>query len=451
MKNYHNYEPTEHKMELASKTHQEYLSNPDELIEISNEVSQYFPQPVSDTRLVLMEIDPYKVYAYWNINENDLAHIQKKLGKSLKDAQLVLRMYDISCIYYDGTNAHSHFDMVVQGLRNNWYIDLWSAAKSYCADLGFRLPSDDFHAITHSNIIHTPRDSQSPFFEQKGLLVAEDAVDIQKFDDLNTSIEAHSEKISPPSMSMPDSECVEAIKNYYEKLLGLDEKEPKIESKATTEETPTEVLYKEKAAPDLAEKEYAPPGLQELFFEEKAQHEEMQKLNGLQTPPEAQGKEVSPPAMDTPMNECMEAIENYYEKILGLDEKDQEAENKAEDEAEKLTKSVYKEEYISTHLVGEEDSLVNNQLSEDTLKEMEAEIYIRGRAKPGTTINLGGQIVTVGSDGTFSVRHPLSHEAVTSLLGTSLNDQRNAENSKCETKDPKLQRRDQNDHSRHNN
>jgi len=364
MKNYHNYRPTEHKTELTSKTHQEYLSNPDELIEISNEVSQYFTQPISDTRLVLMEIDPYKVHAYWNVNENDLAHIQKKLGKSLKDTQLVLRIYDISCIYYDGTNAHSHFDIEIQGLRNNWYIDLWSPAKSYCADLGFRLPSGDFHAITHSNVIHTPPDSQSPIFEKKGLLVAEDFERIRELDDWNTSLEADAEEVSPPSTSMPASECEEAIKDYYEKILGLDEKERKIESKATTEETPMEVLHKEKGAPDRAEKEY-----------------------------------------------------------------------EAEDEKEKLTKSVYEEEYASTHLVGEKDGLVSSEFTEDILKEVEAEIYIRGRAKPGTTLNLGGHIIPVQSDGTFSVRYPLSHEGVTSLLGTSPNDKGKAENSKPKSRD----------------
>ncbi len=470
MKNYHNYGPPEHKTELVSKTHQEYLSNPDELIEISNKISQYFPQPISDTRLVLMEIDPYKVHAYWNVDESDLAYIQKRLGKSLKDAQLVLRMYDISYIHYDGTNAHSHFDIEIQGLRNNWYIDLWSSAKSYCADLGFRLPRGDFHAIAHSNIIHIPRDSQSPLFEKKGLLVAEYPEDIQKLDDLTGPIEVHSEEISTPSMSMPADECEEAVRNYYEKLLGLNEKKPHIESRAKAVETPMEILHKEQAAPDLAEKEYTPlgfqelffeekghreemqklhslqppeaqgkeastpsmdmptkvspdlaekeytpPGFQELFFEEKGQHKDIQKLDSLQAPPEIQGKEFSPPSIDTPTNECIEAIENYYEKILGLDEKDQEVEDKTEDEVEK----------------------------QHTLKEVEAEIYIRGRAEPGTTINLGGQPITVGSDGTFSIRHPLSHQAVNSLLGTSLNGQQNNENSKCETKNTKPQRRDQ--------
>lgn len=364
MKNYHNYGPTEQKTELTSKAHQEYLSNPDELTEISNEVSQYFTQPISDTRLVLMEIDPYRVHAYWNVDENDLAHIQKELGKSLKDAQLVLRIYDISYIYYNGTNAHSHFDIEIQGLRNNWYIDLWSSAKSYCADLGFRLPSGDFHAITHSNVIHAPPDSQSPIFGKKGLLVAEDFERIRELDDWNTPLEADAEEVSPPSTRMPPSECEKAIKDYYEKLLGLHEKERTIESKATAEETPIEAFYKEKVAPGLAEREY-----------------------------------------------------------------------EAEDEKKKLTKSVYKEEYASTHLVGEKDGLVNNQLSKGTLKEVEAEIHIHGRAKPGSTLNLGGQIITVGSDGMFSIRHPLSHEGVTSLLGTSTNDKRKAENSKPKSRD----------------
>lgn len=428
MNNYHNYGPIESKRERVSKPPKEYVSHPDELIEISDEVSQYFPQSISDTRLVLMEIDPYKAHAYWNINERDLAQIQKELGEWFKDAQLVLRMYDISCIHFDGTNAHSHFDMEVHGLTNNWYIDLWSSGKSYCAELGFRLSNGNFHTIAHSNIIHTPRDSESPVFESKGLLIAEGAEDVQEFDDFSKYIETQQEEISTPSMTASDSECVEAIRDYYGRLLGFDQREMETEGETETvgipmtEYMPVEAVHKHGVYSDLAEEKYIPSEFQDRSFEQQGHREEMEKVESLHIPPEAKEMEVSRPTMDMPTNECMEAIESYYEKILGLDGKNQETGVEAADEQEEPTESLYEEKFLSTHPTEEEDSLADNQLTKETFQEVEAEIYIHGRAKPGTNLNFGGQVIPVEADGTFSVRYPVSHEAVHTLLGTAQNE-----------------------------
>jgi hypothetical protein len=172
---------------------------------------------------------------------------------------------------------------------------------------------------------------------------------------------------------------------------------------------------------DLAEKEYIPPESKDLSFEDEGRREEMQRPESLQIPPEAKEMEVSPPTMDMSTNQCMEAIESYYERIVGLDQKDQEIGIEAAGQEGELTESVHEEEFLTAHPTEEEDSLADNQLTEDTFQEVEAEIYIHGRAKPGTNLNFGGNIIPVEPDGTFSIRYPISHEAVYTLLGTAEN------------------------------
>jgi hypothetical protein len=70
-------------------------------------------------------------------------------------------MYDISLIQFDGTNAHHIFDIDIGLEARGWYFPVWTAEKSYCADLGFLARTGRFHRITRSNVIHTPRATPS--------------------------------------------------------------------------------------------------------------------------------------------------------------------------------------------------------------------------------------------------------------------------------------------------
>jgi hypothetical protein len=76
-------------------------------------------------------------------------------------ARAVLRMYDITLIHFDGANAHHVFDIDVGLEARGWYNPLWTAEKSYCADLGFLARTGRFHTIARSNVIQTPRATPS--------------------------------------------------------------------------------------------------------------------------------------------------------------------------------------------------------------------------------------------------------------------------------------------------
>jgi hypothetical protein len=72
-----------------------------------------------------------------------------------------LRVYDVSQIIFDGTNAHRFFDIQVNERVNNWYIDTDGPGKSWCVDLGLLLPGGRFITIVRSNVVHTPPEGPS--------------------------------------------------------------------------------------------------------------------------------------------------------------------------------------------------------------------------------------------------------------------------------------------------
>jgi hypothetical protein len=88
--------------------------------------------------VTLLAVDPYLVYVYWDF---DLAELPPDTTAA------ILRFYD----------AATHFDVDVDLRTRNWYIPLWSPAKTYYADLGAITAAGEFIPLVRSNTIQTPR------------------------------------------------------------------------------------------------------------------------------------------------------------------------------------------------------------------------------------------------------------------------------------------------------
>ena len=129
------------------------------------------PDRYGRTELVLMVVDPFLLFGYWEVTPESLRQAQDALGAEMHGARAVLRFYDVSLIHFDGTNAHHTFDIDIGLDARNWYVRLWSAEKSYCADLGFVARTGRFHAITRSNVVHTPRAGVSNRDEERWMRV----------------------------------------------------------------------------------------------------------------------------------------------------------------------------------------------------------------------------------------------------------------------------------------
>jgi hypothetical protein len=115
------------------------------------------PADRTATRVVVMAVNPYLLHAYWQISQQDLGNIRHALHESPVDARPVLRFYDITCILFDGTNAHQIFDVEVDLRTMKWNVPVWSAGKSYVVDLGYKASDGRFYAIARSNIVNLPR------------------------------------------------------------------------------------------------------------------------------------------------------------------------------------------------------------------------------------------------------------------------------------------------------
>ena len=129
------------------------------------------PDRYGRTELALMVMDPLHLFAYWEVTPESLRQAQDALGAEMEGARAVVRFYDISLIHFDGANAHHTFDIDIGLEARGWYVPVWIAEKSYCADLGFVARTGRFHAIARSNVIHTPRAGVSARTDERWMRV----------------------------------------------------------------------------------------------------------------------------------------------------------------------------------------------------------------------------------------------------------------------------------------
>lgn len=127
-----------------------------------------FPDRYRETFLVLMDVEPHTLFSFWEIDEMDLERVQRELATK---SEMVLRVYDVTYIIFDGGNAHSYFDVAVEGKAHNWYLHVGPDGRSVIADIGLRGEDGKFVALARSNCVQMPREGAPLDGQNKWLFV----------------------------------------------------------------------------------------------------------------------------------------------------------------------------------------------------------------------------------------------------------------------------------------
>lgn len=128
---------------------------------------QRLPEEYGEERIMLMARDPDTVFAYWEV---PFKRLERERARSGKGGRLCVRLYDITGVRFDGTNATSIFDQEMHERVGSWYFDLHRPSHAFCADIGMRMPDGRFRTIARSNILVTPRAGVSDVVEEEWTL-----------------------------------------------------------------------------------------------------------------------------------------------------------------------------------------------------------------------------------------------------------------------------------------
>ncbi|MBI5203351.1 MAG: DUF4912 domain-containing protein [Nitrospirae bacterium] len=104
------------------------------------------PAEYGENRITLMTVDPWKLFAYWEVRGSTLAKLKGKL---------VLRVYDVTGIYFDGRNANIAFDILVHERVGDSYIGV-GPDRDFIVDIGIVSREGSFTVIARSARATTP-------------------------------------------------------------------------------------------------------------------------------------------------------------------------------------------------------------------------------------------------------------------------------------------------------
>ncbi len=132
------------------------------------------PVAYGETRITVMVRDPFWAFAYWEIEPKRLEDLKCAMGKEAAEAQMILRVYDITGIEFNGVNAHRYFDLEITNMANNWYINVGAPDRTFCVDLGLKTKTGRFFLLARSNTIQTPRAWMSEVVDETWMSTRED-------------------------------------------------------------------------------------------------------------------------------------------------------------------------------------------------------------------------------------------------------------------------------------
>jgi len=133
-------------------------------------IVEELPGVYGQDRLVLQVRDPRWIHSYWEVTHSTYEHFRHQLGDGFYSSKRILRVYDVSNVVFNGSNAHRFFDIEVGEQASNWYIDTNGPGRSWCVDFGLLLSDGRFITILRSNTVTTPLDGPSWITDEEWMI-----------------------------------------------------------------------------------------------------------------------------------------------------------------------------------------------------------------------------------------------------------------------------------------
>ncbi len=141
------------------------------------------PRTYEKDKLVGLEVNPNWIHFYWDFSS-------KTSGLLVSHAPMVLRVYDVTYVNFNGVNAHRTFELELDPSARKYYVNVPNAGADYVAEIGYR-DGEKFVPLLRSNLVSTP--PSSPKVSQMEVWM--DLRSGQKFVEISAVAQRHVERI----------------------------------------------------------------------------------------------------------------------------------------------------------------------------------------------------------------------------------------------------------------
>jgi glycosyltransferase involved in cell wall biosynthesis len=125
----------------------------------------------TESHVGLAVVAPGQGYAHWRILPEWVDHCARQRGPAWHDCRLILRLYDVSYILFNGLNAHRIDNFPLPGLFGQRFFSLPRPGTWQLAEVGFELRGGEFIPAARSQLVQFPPHAVSPRSDHAALLV----------------------------------------------------------------------------------------------------------------------------------------------------------------------------------------------------------------------------------------------------------------------------------------
>ncbi|MFW5813530.1 MAG: DUF4912 domain-containing protein [Fibrobacterota bacterium] len=136
------------------------------------EIGQRFPKQFCQESIALLAVYPHLGFIQWHLNENTVERTMRDHGPEReRDAKLVIRVYDITGVDFDGFNACRQFDIDIGTFSGCYYLKVNHSERNLLAEIGLVFRDGCFVPCARSNTMYFDRPRKSSCFRTTGLYV----------------------------------------------------------------------------------------------------------------------------------------------------------------------------------------------------------------------------------------------------------------------------------------
>jgi glycosyltransferase involved in cell wall biosynthesis len=121
----------------------------------------------------LAAVLPARGFAHWRIQPEWVEQTARDKGDAWHHCRMVLRLYDVSYVEFNGLNAHHLQDQPLPSLCGHLFFALPRPGTWQLAEVGFVLRNGEFLAAARSRVVRFPPDAPCPRGGAEALLVTE--------------------------------------------------------------------------------------------------------------------------------------------------------------------------------------------------------------------------------------------------------------------------------------
>ena len=116
-------------------------------------------------------VNPFSGFAHWRILQKWIDDTAWSRGEAWFHCRLILRLYDVSFITFNGFNAHRIQDMNLPAIAGSLFFNLPRPGTFQVGEVGFLLRGGEFVPAARSQVTAFAGDAVSPRHDHSALLV----------------------------------------------------------------------------------------------------------------------------------------------------------------------------------------------------------------------------------------------------------------------------------------